>query len=177
MGARLYIIICLLCFLVACSSEEKNKVFLSLNKTHSTIEDTRFLMDKIEIIYGDTIFIKKTKKDHLFRSTFFRNGTEIFELRHRGWDASRISGMDSILTFSPVDTTFYYKSAFLNPPPTVESLSLSDCKYQIKKEDTHYVTIKQSLVDTTYKELFFYDENLYIYKYVNTYKGNTCIYE
>lgn len=59
---------------------------------------------------------------------------------------------------------------------TLIDISLFDSQYNIAKEGNNYKSIKQSLIDTTYKEIIFYDKDYRIYKYINTWKGEKCVY-
>ncbi|GHT70539.1 hypothetical protein FACS1894155_12880 [Bacteroidia bacterium] len=73
------------------------------------------------------------------------------------------------------DTSFVYKSAY-NFIPIVQSYSYADCQYNIRKVGDEYRSIKKSLIDTTYKEIFFYDKDYRIYKFINTWKDNRYVY-
>ncbi len=84
-------------------------------------------------------------------------------------------GMDTILSFYKSDTTFVYHSAF-DFILLVFYYSYADCQYKILKEKNAYKSIKTSLIDTTYREIFYYDKDYYIYKFINTYKDNYCVY-
>ena len=79
-------------------------------------------------------------------------------------------------TFSHKDTVYYYfpKDDFFTV--FVNDLSFDKCKYQIKKNNDDFLTIKQSIVDTTYSEIYYYDQFYNIYKYINTWKDNKCVY-
>jgi hypothetical protein len=74
---------------------------------------------------------------------------------------------DTIFAYIPKDDFF---SVFIN------DLSFDKCKYQIKKNNDKFITIKQSLTDTTYREIYYYDQYFNIYKYINTWKDNKCVY-
>jgi hypothetical protein len=81
-----------------------------------------------------------------------------------------------IPTFSLKDTTFTYVPENDFFPVFVVDLSFDKTKYEIKKDSGGFVTIKQSLIDTTYTETFFYDDKFNIYKFINTWQDNRCVY-
>ncbi|MBO1736541.1 MAG: hypothetical protein DBY16_08725 [Coprobacter sp.] len=135
---------------------------------------------------GDSIVIKKISQDSILISThisnmtvyenlYFRIGNNLWEKRHRSNDFGEFLKIDSIPTFFLNDTSFIYKSA-REIFPVVRIYSYADCRYIIKKQGEKYVTVKQSTIDTTYKEIFFYDKDFNIHKYINTYKDNYCVY-
>ena len=74
---------------------------------------------------------------------------------------------DTIFTYIPTDD-FY--AVFVN------DLGFGKCSYQIKSNNEGFLTIKQSLIDTTYREIYCYDRHFNIYKYINTWKENKCVY-
>lgn len=82
----------------------------------------------------------------------------------------------SIPTFLQNDTIFDYMPDDDFFSVFVSSLSFDKCKYQIKKDGSKFLTIKQSLTDTTYNEIYYYDRYYNIYKYINTWKDNKCVY-
>ena len=156
------------------SSDNNSETTLLLDKINSTIISPQFAMDKITITYKDSIYLKRFYNP-IFESTLFKVENNVFEARQiRNWNYDLL-GIDSILTLSLKDTTFIYHSTF-DFPVLVPQLSLADCKYIIQKNGHHNMTIKQSLLDTTFTEIFYYDNDFNIYKYVNTYKENKCIY-
>jgi hypothetical protein len=81
-----------------------------------------------------------------------------------------------IPTFSLKDTIFNYTPEDDFTSVFVMDLSFDKCIYQIEKKNNKVLTIKKSLVDTTYKEIFFYDKDYNIYKYINTWQNNKCVY-
>lgn len=174
----LTIIICLV------SSCKKNEsclrdltTVLLLNKANSTIDDSSFIMDKMNIInYADSILIYRFYEKDTFRSIYLGSGNKMYELRQQKWSITDKQGIDTILTFSLKDTSFINKSSF-EIPMILFQLSLTDSKYKIERNNDGYKTTKQSLTDTTYKEVFYYDDNFHIYKFINIYKKNKCIYE
>lgn len=74
---------------------------------------------------------------------------------------------DTVFTYIPEDDFF---AIFVN------DLGFDKCKYQIIKNNNGFVTIKQSLTDTTYCESYYYDQYFNVYQYINTWKDNRCVY-
>lgn len=176
MGLLLKIISFLLLF-SSCSNIHSNKqqATFHFDSENSVIDDTGFKMDKMKVVYGDTLVIFRYYKDHILESYFFKLDSNLYEYRYDYNDEGVCFGVDSILTFSINDTIFIYKSRreFI---PIVIHLALADCKYEIKKSKEGYMTTKQSLIDSTYKEIYYYDMHYNLSKFVNTYKKNVCIY-
>lgn len=161
----------------SCSKQgESNKVTFLLDSQNSSYTDERFLKDSICIVYKDSIKMFFYEGDYTNESVYFEKDNNLYELRERFSEIPDESfGVDTILTFSKKDTSFMYKSAF-EYVPTIFYYSLADNKYNIFKDGGMYVTVKQSLVDSTYTEKFYYDENFKIIKFVYTYQDNICTY-
>jgi hypothetical protein len=160
----------------SCKNENKT-IILNFEAELSTANETSLIRDSIVIQYysNDSILFLKYSNGDYKRSRYFNMNNVFFERRISVTEVGEFVGIDSILTFSKKDTVFEYKSArrFI---PIVQDYSFADCIYSIKHKGDEYKTIKQSLVDSTYKEIFFYDKNYHIYKYVNTWKDNKCVY-
>lgn len=174
-----YLLFFLILFLIL-SCNIKNKEYTStlcFDPVNSTI-DKPFFQDSIKTTYyaNDSIVIKNYYKNSYYESLYFNSNDSFFEKRFVSNLLANFFGIDTIFTFSTKDTTFIYKSKRDDFIVTLIDLSLFDSKYNIAKEGNSYKTIKQSLIDTTYKEIFFYDEHYRIYKYINTWKGDRCIY-
>lgn len=160
---------------ISCIKKDDNKIILFLNQKESTINDPELIMNTMSITYGDSIFIERTYGSKKFKSSYFKVEDGIYEGRHRGMDETQIYKIDSILTFARKDTSFTYNSAF-DFPTLLFQLSLTDCNYAISKSEEGHITVKQSLIDTTYKEIFFYDKDFVVYKFINYYGNNRCVY-
>ena len=164
-----------------CSCNKQNdkfsKTILSFDSTISHVQEKSLIRDSIVIQYynNDSILLLKYSNGDYKRSHFFYMNDVFLERRRRTTEVGEFLGIDSILTFSKKDTIFEYKSArrFI---PIVQDYGYADGIYTIQHEGNEYKTIKQSVIDTTYKEIFFYDKDYNIYKYVNTWKGNKCVY-
>jgi hypothetical protein len=173
-----YILLSLFVFFISsCGKQEENKkIMLILDSQNSSYTDKRFLLDSILFIYEDSIRMFRYEGSHTSESVFFKNNESFFELRERFNEIPDESfGKDTILTFDKKHTTFIFKSSF-EFVPLVFYYAIADNKYTITKDGDMYVTIKQSLVDSTYTEKFYYDEKFRIKKFVNTYQDNICIY-
>ena len=184
MDKRIYkigVFFLLIIALYSCKNHEKT-VILSYDEKLSTIYDKSLIRDSIIIHYytNDSILLLKYSNGDYKQSLYFRMDDVFFEKRTSVTEVGEFVGIDSILTFSKKDTIFEYKSArrFI---PLLQDYSYADCIYTIKHEGNEYRTIKQSTLqqstfDTTYKEIFFYDKDYNIYKYINTWKDNECVY-
>jgi hypothetical protein len=149
---------------------------LSFDSTVSHVEEDKLIRDSIVINYysRDSILLLKYYDGDYTLYRYFYKDNEVFEKRIKEnlWDG--FLGIDSILTFSKKDTLFLYRyNLFI---VMVTDYGYADCIYTIKQERNEYMTIKQSTIDTTYKEILFYDKNYNIYKFVNTWKNNRYIY-
>ena len=163
----------------SCNKQDNqfNKTALYFDSTISHAQEETLIRDSIVIQYyaNDSILLLKYSNGNYKRSHFFNINDVFLERRMRTTEVGEFLGIDSILSFSKIDTIFEYKSArrFI---PTVQDYSYADCIYKIQHEGNEYMTIKQSVIDTTYKEVFFYDKDYNIYKFVNTWKDNKCVY-
>lgn len=164
-------------FIFSCSKQEENKkITLILDSQNSNYTDERLLLDSILFIYEDSIRMFRYEGDYTYEVVFLKKNESVFELRKRFNEIPDESfGIDTILTFCMKDTSFIFKSAF-EFIPLVFYYTMADNKYTISKDGDMYVTIKQSLVDSTYTEKFYYDEKFRIKKFINTYQDNTCTY-
>ncbi|BEG99243.1 hypothetical protein [Bacteroides sedimenti] len=137
-----------------------------------------FFRDSLLIIYydEDSLLIKNFYKGNYYQNIYFNSDDAFFEKRFVSNLPENIFGIDTILTFSKKDTSFIYKSKRDDFLVTLIDVSLFDGKYSILRDGDNYKTIKQSMVDTTYKEIFFYDKDYRIYKFINTWKNMKCVY-
>ena len=100
-----------------------------------------------------------------------------FEIRKKGWKDDNFLGYDSILTLSKKDTSFVHYNSYLKPGPII-FFSFCNSKYIIKKIDERtFLSIKQSLIDTTYFEKIYYDDKYHIYKFEYSFQKNKVIYK
>ncbi|MDR0575279.1 MAG: hypothetical protein LBG96_14885 [Tannerella sp.] len=150
---------------------------LSFDPNNSSVNKP-FFRDSILITYykKDSILIKNYFNGTYYQNIYFNCGNKFFEKRYVSDLPSQIFEIDTVLTFAKEDTFLIYKSKRDDFIVTLIDLSLIDGRYIIQKDGNNYKTIKQSLIDTTYKEIFFYDKNYRIYKFVNTWKNNNSVY-
>lgn len=172
--------ILLIFLLVSCNHHNNNKessCVLIFSPENSNVMEKSLLFDSILIknYYNDSILISKYSNGKPIEAIFFNNNGSLWEKRYKCNDFGEFLGIDSILTFSKQDATFFYKSerVFI---PIVWQYSFADCLYSIGKIGNEYITTKQSFVDTSYKEIFYYDKDYDIYKFINTWKNNKCVY-
>lgn len=170
----------LLMFLLVSCNKQSNKEFsyvLIFSPENSNVIKKSLLFDSIFIknYYNDSILISRYSNAKPIEAIFFNDNGSFWEKRYRCNDLGEFLGIDSILTFSKKDATFFYKSerVFI---PIIWQYSFADCLYSISKVGNEYITTKQSLVDTSYKEIFYYDKDYNIYKFINIWKNNKCVY-
>jgi hypothetical protein len=173
--------------LLSCNRNEKInlplKTELLFDSISSTICDSRFPFQKMIITaYTDSVLVERIHTGGKLRSyVFYNHNGNLFEVRPRiNWyyenEGPVDFRMDTILTFSIKDITFVYDADDDIIIGTIFDYSIADSKYEIKKNGNTYKTIKQSLVDTTYMEIFFYDKKYNIHKFINLWQGNECVY-
>jgi hypothetical protein len=177
MRLKFFLIIFALLSLFCCNKQnnDERRLTLRLDFKNSEYADDRFVIDSINVEYDDSIKIIFYTGDYQYARIYHQNENSIYEIRERCNEEIECFGTDTILTFSKSDTTFVYKSAY-DFIPIVFLYAFADCIYTIKHEGNEYMTIKQSIIDTTYKEIFFYDKEYNIYKFVNTWENNRCVY-
>ena len=177
MKFNFFLVIIAISFLFCCNKNnvKEKHVTLLLDIKNSQCNDDRFLIDSINIEYSDSLRMFFSTGDYKHLKVFHKGKNGIYEIRKRFNEEIECFGTDTILTFYKSDTIFLYHSAF-NFVPIVFYYGFADCKYELLKENDTYKTIKQSLIDTTYKEIFFYDKDYKIYKFINTWKDNECVY-
>ena len=177
MKRRFFSITIIILLLFSCCKPKVSStdITLFLDTIESQYTDDRFLIDRIYIEYSDSMSITRYTGDYQFKSQYYKKADGIYEVRERWKEGFEYLGIDTILTFCKFDTTFIYNSAY-DFIPIVFQYTLADAKYNIVKESGTYKTVKQSLIDTTYTETYFYDDNFNIYKFINTWQDNKCVY-
>jgi hypothetical protein len=145
---------------------------------NSSSVDKPFFRDSLVITYykEDSILIKNYFNGNYYQNIYFKMNNKFFEKRYVSNLPAQISEVDTILSFAKEDVFLTYKSRRDDFIVTLIDLSLIDGQYTIQKDGNNYKTIKRSLIDTTYKEVFFYDTNYNIYKFINTWKNDNCVY-
>ena len=173
----------LYCFLISAlmsciNDNTESKYSLCLNKAESTIRDTFTLYNSVVIYCKDSfVFQRKFEKNSfVLQNNFFKYKGCIYQLREKGSYTNENLGFDSILTFALKDTSFIYKSTY-KPDFYGPYLFLKDCRFDIRKYGNEYITIKTSTIDTTYKEIFFYNSKFHIRKFIYQYRKNEIVYD
>ena len=175
-------------FTTSCHKKESSEMILGktvffYDSIASNLTEEKFKYDSlfIERIGKDSLIVTRyLGGDGFYNSISFsnKNGT-FYEERvtpHEIIEGETEISIVLIPTFSLKDTTFTYIpeddffSAF------VVDLSFDKTKYKIRKDKGGFTTLKQSLVDTTYTETYFYDDKFNIYKFINTWQDNKCVY-
>lgn len=173
-----YLIIIL--FLISCNKCSQDKIISNvlIFDANSSSQNKPFFRDSLFVTYYkfDSIIIKNYFNGDYYQNVFLNQEKCFFENRYVSNLPEGIFKTDTILTFAKMDTTFVYKSRRDDFIVTFVDLSLFDCQYFIEKIGKEYVTTKQSLIDSTYKEIFFYNKDYQIYKFINTWKDSKCVY-
>jgi len=171
----------ILLFCISCQQHKTHNAYaLYYVDEQSKVMDSRMLLDRVSLEYfKDSILIQKIfpgSDSSYFEVHLIRQGDNFYERRSRGNDFGELFGTDYILTLSLKDATFIYKSA-RESPLSASDFSYADCKYKIRRDGDGYISIKQSIVDTTFTEQFYYDEQFRINKYIVTFQDNKLVYE
>jgi len=173
---------------VSCSRPDSSNIVLG--KTVLYYDSINSILDN-EIFKYDSFFINRITRDSMiitrylggegyyFHTTFSLKNHLFYENRQIPQSIIEGETETSIIfipTFMQKDTNFFYtpKDEFI--AFFVNDLGFDKCNYQIKKNNNEFITIKQSLTDTTYFEIYYYDKYFNIYKYINTWKDNKCVY-
>ena len=187
---RYYLMLLALIVIVVSSCHKKESSEIVFGKTEfsydsivSTLTEEKFKYDSlfIERIGNDSLIITRYLGGDGFHNIIsFSNKNGVF-YEERVTPQIIIEGETEtsivlIPTFSLKDTTFTYipEDDFFSV--FVVDLSFDKTKYEIRKNDDGFITFKQSLVDTTYTEMYFYDDKFNIYKFINTWQDNKCVY-
>ena len=153
-GKIYYSIILMFLFMCSCNKHISNQYsyVLSFNPDSSTIKKPFFRDSLLITNYGsDSILIKNYFDNHFYQNVFNKRDDCFYEKRLVSNLPENYFGIDSIITFKKKDTTLIYRTKRDNFLVTLVDLSLFDSQYIISREGMNYKTIKQSLVDTTYK--------------------------
>lgn len=177
MKLKFFLLIAISSFLLHCNKNDANEkhITLFLDTNNSRWIDEHFLIDSIKIEHDDSLKIIFYTGDYQYFRSYYKSINGIYEIRERFDEEMKYFGVDTILTLYKSDTTFIFHSEF-DFIPIVFYYAFTDSKYSIISKNDIYKSIKQSLVDTTYKEIFFYDEDYNIYKFINTWQDNECVY-
>ena len=176
---RCCIILIYLNIFISCSKSDEDKYNLYYDNRNSTVINKDFPFKNLEIQnYEDSIVLLKNYNDNFilkYKYILFDEG--YFEIRKKGWNDDNSLGYDSILTLSKKDTSFVHYNSYLKQGPII-FFSFCNAKYIIKKiDEKNFLSIKQSLIDTTYFEKIYYDDKYHIYKFEYSYQKNMVIYK
>ena len=166
----------------SCFSQEKKTILLFVPE-ESRISHTDYRLDSIIIIPHphncDSIIFRQYDKYGIFNvNVFFKKNDSMYEIRNiftTDEIPGKLLGHDYIRAFTRKDTTFFYKSK-MDLMSAGMGLSVDDSNYTIKKLKDGYETIKQSAIDTTFREIYFYDKDYNIYKYILTQNCDMYVY-
>ena len=172
-GSFLYLLV--FCCFIGCSYKySKNK--LLIDAENSLVMDSLFVYDSI-IIKNQVDTIKFIKYSNgrpfvmdlvLIDSNFY----EIRQIRHIVMIDSIL--MDTLITLSKKDTSIYYPHEKFTA--SAWDLQYGRMRYKFIKEDNIYKTVKQSMQDSTYFEILYYDDNFDIFKFTNSWRENKIVY-
>ena len=185
---RLVLFLLAIISVVSCNRTDSSnivlgKVIFSYDSTISKLVNKEFKYDSLFInrIGKDSMIITRYLggKGYYFYTTYslknhlFYENRQIPQLIIEG--ETEIS-IVLIPTFMQKDTDFIYTPKDDFTSVFVNDLGFDKCKYHIKNDNNEFITIKQSLMDTTYRETYYYDKQYNIYKFINTWKDNECVY-
>ena len=160
----------LLCILrISCEKKHYSKTIM-FDRKNSLLVDSLFCVNKLEeIIYNDSIVINREIGKRHFSNVFPIINNSVFDYRYS--NSLDKKDIDTLLFFSKKDTIFDWRCQI--EFPFVFGLNRSSTKVIIKKLSTNFFsTTLQSLQDTTYKEIYYYDEKYNIVKFEYFYKHN-----
>ena len=167
--------------LFSCEKQEK-KIVLLLSPEESVIGlEEGYKLDSIIIrpYNGDTIVLLQYNINGIFGvNHFFEQNDVLFEIKPIFTVTEipgKIIGHDNIMTFARKDTTFIHRPKIRFFPGGMGHFD-AECYYTIKQLKEGYVTIKQSAIDKTFRELYFYDNDYNVYKYILTLHYNMFVY-
>jgi len=189
MKLRLVLLVLTITVIVSCNKPNSSNIILgeivfSYDSINSKLINQEFKYDSLFInrIGKDSMIITRYLggKGYYFNTTFSLKNHLFYENRQIPQviiEGETETSIVLIPTFMQNDTNFIYIPKDDFTAFFVNDLSLDKCKYQIKNNNDEFITIKQSLIDTTYREIYYYDKYYNIYKYINTWKDNECVYE
>lgn len=170
--------ICVFIFCISCIQLEKEQITLMIDFSESKIQDSRFAFDSVSFLYNDSINIYYYLSYRSFNQVLNATNDKVYEVINTYDEISdELIKQDTLLYFSLKDTAYTY----LNENKrilTILDYRYASCKFYFKESENSWrMTIKQSLVDSTYKEIYFYDKNFRVNKFINTWQDNLCVYK
>lgn len=178
-------ILCATLFFLFTGSCNKTKTYTIKylqNKRESIINNPIVIFDSIVVMYTDSIQINRFlgKINHPLLLNIKNGNAYNYAFRYENLipASNMLIRVDTLLMFSNKDTI--YESLFhVRNIPVVRAFSDASCKITIQnsKNPGERMTIKQSLIDTTYEEIYYYNRVFFISKIINKWQDNICVYE
>jgi hypothetical protein len=140
--------------------------------------DSLFVYDSIVVEKRlDTItFAKYSNNGRPFVNKLCKYDGDFYEIRELPELMGSVISMrtDTLITLSKKDTSVInpYERVYL----AVWGLQYGSMNYKFTKESNIYKTVKQSLQDSTYFEIFYYNDKYQISKFINTWRNNKIVY-
>lgn len=159
---------------ISCDGGLKNCV-LQLDECQSSIDNLEYYMVKFqEKIYKDSIVISKVfnyKKK--FTNTFFIENGAVYDYRYT--DHLYKDQLNRLLLFSMTDTVYSWENRIWERDFII-GLDRASTNVIIKKIAPNlFTTTLQSLTDSTYKEVYFYNNEFQILKFEYYYKNSKIV--
>ena len=176
------LLVSILCFTLFSCNYQKPKNFSSIllyDSALSSINSRPYNMayDSVAFdYYGKDSIIFRKEWGHTTKSKYININNSYYEVRELYEHFGPFLGIDTIKTFSLCDTVFHYYNRGSKGGVLLIDFSRFDCTYKITRDGNVWITEKQNLDDTSYKEYFYYDENFRIFTYVEMFRQNECVY-
>jgi hypothetical protein len=185
---KIYIYIVIITFCVAisicisCVKKTQTRTLL-IDTEHSIIVDSLFAYDSIVVnddIFDRAITFTRYSNGRPFTANLHMlNDNEYYEIRQIDNALMYFSNIQedtilTLLTLSNKDTcsVFLYDRVCF----AVWEYQWGSMAYEMTKEDNIYKTFKRSLQDSTYTEIFYYNDKYQISKFINTWRNNKIVY-
>lgn len=176
----MYILLVIGILYISCGDIKEYKITsFYLDERESKIINYPFTFDSIKVYYDDSIVIRKYKSNNINETILKKNkiGMEEHRTINKDFFDDMYIRTDTLLILSNKDTSYthYFITDNLY---LVSSYSYTSCIYTFTMVDEwKRKTVKQSLIDTTYSEIYYYDKNYQISSIINTWGDNTCVYK
>lgn len=161
---------------VSCTNKTYN-VRLAVDTENSMIVEPLFAYDSIIVKNSkDSIAFIKYSNGRPFITSLFKRDSDFYEIRktqHLSLGADSLS-IDTLITLSKRNISYDFERGLISL--TAFGLQYGSMHYEFTKESDMYKTLKRSFQDSTYTEVFYYDNNYRILKFVNTWRDNKIVY-
>jgi len=155
---------------------KSQKVKLLVDMENSIVVEPLFVYDSITVNnLTDTIIFTKYSNGRPFIATLVMRDSNFYEIRNVFDMDGDSCFVATLMTLSKKDTSYDFERGYI----VLEALSLqfSCMHYEFTKEGgSMYKTLKRSLQDSTYTEIFYYNDNYQISKFINTWRDNKIVY-